>query len=326
MANPQAQFEKFHRTILFGYTENADLVDKKETLLKDLSSKISLGLPSYTHFIQGSYALHTGIVPLGGNPDMDIGIKFDCSAISFPDSLVLKRAVHDALSRSNRTVEIKGPCVTVTYLREGEAEYHVDLAVYANGPEGLMLARGKENQSLLNQRWELSGAEQLIDLVANKYENQYESDQYRRIVRALKRWKDNKLGHKNVPSIAITVAVFDALIPYKNSVSGQYLDLPPLALIIESILHKWDGERVSIRLPVAPFNDLMVKVTDIQMADFKAKLEGLLHALNEAALHPDLVQACEILRAQFGVDFPVPSRPNASKKTKAAVLTSGTSA
>lgn len=62
--------------------------------------------PSYTSFTQGSYALDTGIHPLDGNPDMDIGILFQCSPSDYPDPLVLKKYVRDALERPNRTASI----------------------------------------------------------------------------------------------------------------------------------------------------------------------------------------------------------------------------
>lgn len=45
---------------------------------------------------------------------MDIGELFDCSPENYPDPLTLKKIVRDALSWTNRAVDIRRPCVTVT--------------------------------------------------------------------------------------------------------------------------------------------------------------------------------------------------------------------
>lgn len=113
MARAQTQFESFHRTILFGYDSSEELRNRRDTLLVDLKKNICDDAPPYSTFTQGSYALNTGIHPLNGNPDLDIGVLFECSPEDYPDPLVLKKYVRDALVRHNRTVKIRRPCVTV---------------------------------------------------------------------------------------------------------------------------------------------------------------------------------------------------------------------
>lgn len=333
MATAQTQFENFHSKILMGYDDNEPLRDRRDTLIQELKDKLSSDVPNMKFFHQGSYALHTGINPLNGNPDIDIGIIFECDPNDedYQDPLKLKKIVRDALNTKNRTVKIKRPCVTVEYLRDGEPIYHIDLALYSceygDSDGQTFLARGKETSSAEEIEWQISSARELTDVILNKYTDSSHKKQFRRIVRYLKRWKDEKLGHKNTPSIGLTVAAYELFSANFDFVSGKAQDLLALLSLVNSMLNNWGGDdRLHIYLPVEPATDLFERMSDNQMKDLKTKLEKLSAVLIEARDQPDTHEACKLLKAQFGDDFPVPDKSETTKSSSSSVVPAGRSA
>ncbi|MBL8358074.1 MAG: hypothetical protein JNM01_25135 [Delftia acidovorans] len=102
----QKQFEDFHKAIcLEEEDEKATLREKRDTILKALSNNLDDDVPNFTHFNQGSYSMHTGVIPLDGNYDIDVGIIFECEQYKYPDPVVLKKKVRDAVNTNFRTVE-----------------------------------------------------------------------------------------------------------------------------------------------------------------------------------------------------------------------------
>ncbi|WP_289245282.1 cyclic GMP-AMP synthase DncV-like nucleotidyltransferase [uncultured Methylophaga sp.] len=322
----QRQFEDFHTKILFDVDSSQELRDRRDTLLNNLSDKISDDAPAYDKFTQGSYALYTGIIPLGGNPDFDIGIHFDCSTQDFADPLILKQYVADALKHEGRDIRIRKPCVTVTYKRNGQAIHHVDLAIYVTDLWGqTKIAWGRDSDTLANRTWETSKPKELIGTITNRFSGD-QRNQFRRCIRALKRWRDYKIGHGNLPSIGLTVAAFNTFSHCTNIADGKPMDILALRGIANGILGLWNGIRISVNLPVDPYNDLFQGMSDIQMNDFKDRLTSLRDALNDAYDHADTHEACKNLQQHFGVDFPLPPKTETTKKVPGGVAPSGRSA
>ena len=325
MAYAQTQFDSFHNTILFGYESSKELRERREALLCDLKNNISADAPAYETFYQGSYALDTGVTPLDGNPDMDIGIIFDCAPEDYSDPLKLKNFVRDALVRHNRTVDIRRPCVTVTYYRDNVATHHIDMAVYSiNGNNQTNIAWCRESTPLEEREWVVSEARELTKKITDRFDGTDRS-QFRRAVRALKRWRDEHIGHKNTPSIGLTVAAHKWFSPRYDATDGKARDLIAIRDLIQQMLNNWGG-RLTVNLPVAPYSDLFERMSDKQMTSFKTSLEALRDGLNEAEQQPDTHEACKILRKQFGEDFPVPEKVDTTKQTSAGLSVSGRSA
>jgi predicted Rdx family selenoprotein len=104
----QKQFEDFHAKVkLDDDDEKAKLREKRETLLRTLKANLGDDVPTFEKFDQGSYAMHTGVVPLGGNYDIDVGLIFDCKRDKYSDPVELKKRVRDALDSKGRTVVIE---------------------------------------------------------------------------------------------------------------------------------------------------------------------------------------------------------------------------
>lgn len=335
MAAIQSKFDEFHSKIKLDDEDGgAKLRQKRETLVADLKANLAEDVPSFTYFNQGSYAMNTGNVPNDGNYDIDVGLIFDCKRDKYKDPVDLKKKVRDALMRPNRTVTIRRPCVTVTYLKNGEAEYHVDLAIYVKrDDDALDLAMGKENSADDKRVWQVSDPQGLTSKINNRFKEQ-EAAQFRRCIRYMKRWRDHKFSNGGAPlSIALTVAAYNWFQPYKE-LSGNFVDLVALKNLTNAMLNKFTiiwceetfADRLCVELPVAPKSDLMEKLTNAQMATFKERLTALRDELVAAEKDSLPEEACKRMQKQFGDDFPVPEKNDTAKSVSAPYVSTGTSA
>jgi hypothetical protein len=335
MASIQSQFEEFHTNIKLDDDDHgAKLREKRETLVSNLRANLEEGVPSFTYFNQGSYAMNTGKKPKDGNYDIDVGLKFDCKRDKYKDPVELKKKIRDALTRPNRTVDIRRPCVTVTYLKDGKAEYHVDLAIYAKRDDDTLdLAMGKENSADDKRFWQVSDPQGLTSEINNRFTEQ-DGAQFRRCIRYLKHWRDQKFSNGGAPlSIALTTAAYHWFQPHKD-LSGKYVDLIALKNLTNTILAKFGvtwfessiADRLRVELPVTPKNDLMEKLTNAQMATFKERLIVLRDELVAAEKEALPEEACKRLQKLFGDDFPIPAKSETAKSVNAPYVSTGTSA
>jgi hypothetical protein len=279
--------------------------------------------------------MHTGIKPLDGDYDIDIGIVFHIVASDYTDPVGVKKWVYEALEDHTTKVEMRGPCVTVYYMRDKKIDFHVDLAIYAGGKEGkdnLKLARGKLQSLPENRKWEDADPEGLIEKINNKLSNEAgDRDQYRRSIRYLKRWKQEKFsneGNGAPPGIGLTLAAHNWFTPAKTheifSKDITHDDLTALENLVTATINnftflRFDENRqalyrLRVDLPVRPNKDVFEKMADLQMTEFRNKLVALNNALQEAKNEADPVEACKILRKQFGDDFPIPEAKETAQR------------
>lgn len=342
MADIQKQFREFHDTIKLD-DENEILREKREIIIRRLKEKLS-DRPSFEHFVQGSYAMSTGIKPLDGVYDIDVGISFNVDKKDYKDPVELKRWVADALkSYTNKDPEIKDACVRVTYIRDGEDAFCVDLPVYAgkNQDGKLYLARGREYSSEDKREWQASDPKGLIQLIRDHFDDKDDRSQFRRVVRALKRWSQIKFdgeGHGKPTGVALTVSAYQWMKPEYTvdsfSKARRYNDLKAMLGLVNEMINNFkivltdDGfaKRIIVKSPVDPEDDLFAKMTNKQMDNFKQKLEVLRDALEYADAVPDPVEACETLRSQIGDEFPVPPKYDTGQSTNRAIVTGSESA
>jgi hypothetical protein len=105
MANVQSQFEKFNDTIRLGrFEENEILRTKRDIIRKKLKNnlpgvfkKYGEVCPTFYFLDQGSYEMDTGTKPLDCDYDIDQGLYFLVSTAAYPDPVVLKERVFEAL-------------------------------------------------------------------------------------------------------------------------------------------------------------------------------------------------------------------------------------
>lgn len=304
----QPQFERFHNAIkLDEDDERRKLREKRGVLLRSLAENLPDDFPKFTHFLQGSYAMRTGVVPLDGNYDIDVGLIFDCTEKEFPDPVALKRHIRDALAGCGRTINIRRSCVTVTYMRDGRPDYHVDLALYMQDGSGrLLLAKGREFSDGDQRKWVQAYPKELTDYVLGCFEGEGRA-QFRRCVRYLKRWRDHKFNSGGPISIALTIAAAHWFKPMFGS-DGKPLDLEALHALVKKILEKSGAVllvpgRIIVKMPGRVDCDLMAGMTDKQMAGFCDRLTELDRALGQCYGNVNVAAACLGLQGQFGADF-----------------------
>lgn len=325
MANIQKQFESFHETIkLNRFEENATLREKRDIVLGKLEENLPAVFEAHDEeFVeyetrdQGSYEMGTGIEPLDDDFDIDQGVYFEISRSDYPDPVVLKERVYEALDGHTNEVKIRRPCVTVWYHRDGERVYHVDLAIYADESHkifgGSYIAMGRAHSLEENRYWEISDPQGLIDKIYRRFQGN-DRAQFRRVVRYLKRWKD-----KNFPSdgnaaplgVGLTVAAYRWMDnKYFDRKNQNPDDLSAMRSLVQSMLNhfSWIDSRLVVKMPVEPYNDLFEDMTDGQHEELKEKLIILRDALNDAEAAVKPRDGCKSLRKIFGADFPVPSK------------------
>ncbi|RKZ52840.1 MAG: nucleotidyltransferase [Candidatus Parabeggiatoa sp. nov. 3] len=346
MAKLQKQFVQFHETIkLNNLDENKTLRDKRDIVLEKLRERLKKFFqekdeptPTFEPFNQGSYAMGTGIQPLGGDYDIDVGLKFNISKEDYPDPTEVKQWVYDALSTHTQRVEFRKPCITIFYQRHNEPIYHVDLAIYSeySYDSSLYIAKGKPNSD--ERIWEASEPKKLIELVKNRFDDPEDGKQFRRVIRYLKRWKDVKFssdGNGAPIGIGITIAAYHWLNVSKpvDYFSGKttYDDLTAMQNFVNALIGNFrdiynsNELRLHVELPVAPYCDVFEKMTDNHMLSFKRKLESLLSILNEAQAEAEPSEACQKLQQQFGDDFPIPTKAETAFISSAPAIVSSSS-
>ena len=336
----QKYFEEFNEIIKMDYDVKSELKSKRDILLEILRKDSDL--PSFDEYNQGSYAMYLGVSPLDKEYDIDVGLRFKVNKNEY-NPMDLKEKIQDLLkNHTDYGAKIKKPCVTVTYKKDGEAAFHVDLVIYTyedkdESSSQLYLARGKNSDSE-ETCWEKSDPIGLVNYVNDKYkgeENSEDREQFRRVIRYLKRWKNmkfNSSGNAEPPSIAITIIAVDKFLSekkydyFKNEYN--YNDLDALLKFVKQIKDLFvfyrnddngrDLYKISYSLPATLAfendTDLFRKMTDLQMTNFKEKIDNLYDDWEDVKEEVDVVEQCEKLKKIFGEEFPVPKKESASKQ------------
>lgn len=340
MADLQKQFLEFHNSIKLGtYEENSSLREKRDLIIEQLKGRLKdkrdEDYPQFVKsFNQGSYALNTGIKPVrDGDYDIDVGVLLDCHTEDYKP-VELKELVVDCIKHNNRTVEVSRSCVTVTYIKEGKPDYHVDLPVYAKSSDAyddtFYLAKGRKGLAEAKRFWQAADPEGINSLINGLYKDDdtYEDNgsdqrkQFRRCVRYLKRWRNHK--YVGIHSIGLTLAAYHWLAPDVDTQN----DGEVLLDLVKTILSNFDCYgRLSIYLPITPGGDLLKSVSDESMATIKERFEALRDNLQSAVDEPDVHEASKILRKVFGDDFPEVAKSDKAKKSnEAPYVSTGSSA
>lgn len=333
MADIQKQFEEFHDKIkLKRFGENATLREKRDIITNKIKDGLKVkfaddenGVPNVEFIDQGSYAVDLGIFPEDGDYDIDEGVIFDLYIEDYDDSTEMKKWIKDIMDgHTSIPPEIKKPCVTITYSIDEEPSYHVDLPVYAKSKynDDLYIAWGKVSANNENKYWDITDPIGLNEYIKNKFLGD-DKKQFKRIVRYLKKWKDNRFissGNYEPPSVGITIAVCEMFNPYSeyNQLTGkvEYVDLKGLKNFVSTLKNsfksEWDYEEekylysIYLELPVKPNKDIFKKMSINQMTEFYHELDKLYNALESAENEPDPHTACKSLVKYFGEKFPVP--------------------
>ena len=334
MADVQAQFEQFHKQIRTYYEINETLREKKDIIVRRVKKHLEKNnRPQCVEFIQGSYKMKVGICAVEGlEYDIDVGLRFSFDESKYTAETV-REWVFEAVDGHTETVEQKPSCIRVVYA-DG---YHVDLVSYAwwddeNKKEQYRLAHESKG-------WRPADPPGLVQHVvdarkpfADTKDTGTQTDQFRRVVRYLKRWNDRAIPFesKNRPSgIALVLLTERHLSGPRTTWDGLSDDRSALEQVAYAATNTIG--RISIRKPTPEYEDIFGSISDNEMNKLKERFGKLHTALVDAKNAADVETASKRLREVFGDDFPCPdpedSKKEHAKKTSApAVISSASSA
>ncbi len=331
----QRKFINFHKKIKLTREDPSyrDAKEKSESIIKDIKKAFKdKNYPIIETFKQGSFATHTAIKSLDGDFDVDEALVINYYDAP-EDPVQCKKIVNDVLiKRGFINSKIKTPCVTADY---ASLKLHIDYPVYRKDRyfSEYRIGLGKEYSLKENRKWGDSDTKGLIDYITNRechirYYNltDKEQQQFYRLVRYIKRWRDvtytNKNTRKHVYSIGLTIMFKESFYPEIDN-NGKEDDLIALYNTISCILDNrtyfsnYYGNRYNLRvdLPVAPYQDIFRKHGETVGTELRNKLIYLRRKLKEAIDEESLVKQCTILNRLFGDDFEVPSIATESRSS-----------
>ena len=327
----QKHFVDFHNRIKLGKKDDAyaKAREKDDSITKEVKDAFSeAGYPVIEDFIQGSLASDTAILKKGDDFDIDRALVIEGDTA--PDNPVEpKKLVCDVLEkRGFKNAKIKKPCVTADYASEN---LHIDFPIYKKQGETYKLAVGKRNSDENNREWSDSDPKGLKDWI--KDNSWYigspadKQQQYNRVVRYLKRWRDEKFSEsvcKKIYSIGLTVMAKRCFVPEFDE-EGRPDDLKALKNTVANMLDRGffqptAGEqfKVEVYLPVSPYRDIYYGSSVNTGTQFKNKLGSMNSKLRDALNEENEKKQCQILNGLFGEDFHIPEGDNSSAKAKKA--------
>ena len=329
MADIQKYFELFHEKIRVDYEMSKTLREKRDIILDRIREYLKKhGHPLFDELLQGSFAIKTGTAPIEELEfDIDMGLRFPFADTEYEVSEV-RKWVFAAVDGHTEKVESKGPCDRVTYA-DG---YHVDLVSYAVWVDGLKtrhfrLAHKDRGWRRADPLALLAFVEQVMKRFKGTEDSVTQTNQFRRIVRYLRRWSDEampKESHDKPSGLAFVLLAEKHLRPTKTW-NGEPDDLTALHALASSLSSVYG--RLEAKKPTPEYDDVLAKVSEEAMKDWKARLGHLASDLSRAAIKADPVKACELVKKHLGRDFPVPTPEETGKKTSApAIVTSSSSA
>ena len=332
----QTHFKKFHDKIKLGRKDDAykKARERDDSIRAQVKAAFKeAGYPVAEDFIQGSLKTHTGIVPISGDYDIDRALVIEEGKAPENPVTPKKKALEVLEDRGFKNAKIKKPCVTADYSSE---KVHIDIIIYKKEEDQYYLAVGKKNSDENNREWSTADPRGLIDWIndASAYdedESKAVIEQFRHLVRYLKRWRDEQFGAKVRPkvfSIGLTVMVKQRLVK-KFSPEGAREDLEALRATVEAILdadyfheEKQGKYRVRVDLPVEPYRDIFDGSSLDTGTQLRNKLTHLKDELRKAEGLSDEREQCKILNKLFGDDFKVPDPQNGGSKAKRATYSS----
>lgn len=325
----QSEFYKFNDKIRLGWKdEQAILRERRDVILDRLRERFSG--PSFASFNQGSYEIGTGVRPIDGDYDIDVGLRLNATVNEWPDPVELKERIASALSGYN--VEIRRPCVTVRYQRRGEPLYHIDINVYLPDPNDekmLYLGVGKVGDVYDLKFWKHTDPLALSAMIDQQFPRADDREQFRRVVRYLKRWKDIHFSSEGVSAptgVALTTAALGRFVAAREtdpvSKKIHFIDLRALTCLVDAMVR--DAKpRLVARFPAPPSDDLFARMNDEQMKQFVAKLAELSELLNRALSDTDDASTSAIMRRALGDGFPEVEPSKSRRRAGGAVVSSG---
>ncbi len=307
MANVQKYFEKFHSEIRIDYDLSETLRNSRDAILKKIRKYLQdNNKPSFNVMLQGSYAMKTGVKPIGQlEYDIDVALRFDISEGDYTATEV-RQWIYNAVKDHTNDVQSKGACIRVNY----QVGHHVDLVAYAVqqdtwGKEKFNLAHKDKGWIDADPLSLLAYVESAMENFKDTEDSTTKTNQFRRLVRYLHRWDDVAMPNesKAKPCGLAFVLLVKNFVGSKVLLNGKSDDLSALLILSNSISNGYG--RIIVKKPTPEYEDLFGSLTETQMTQLQGRFKNLRDSLTKAKNEPSEKKACEILKVQFGGDFPI---------------------
>ena len=286
----QTQFNTFHKRIKLGRKDP----DYKKARERDdsITAKVKTeyknkGYAVIDDFLVGSHGTNTAIRPLSGDMDIDRALVIDDDKAP-ENPIEPKNTTLSVLEdRGFKNALIKKPCVTADYASDN---VHIDYPTYKKSGKDYYLAVGKKNSDENNREWGIADPIGLRDWINNRSSygdnDKEKQNQYRRLVRYLKRWRDNKFSEptrSKVYSIGLTVMAKECL-SNEIDADGEPNDLKALRMTVDKMLNrnyfclvdsKEGRYKVRVDLPVKPGRDIFENSGTETGTQFRNKLNKM---------------------------------------------------
>lgn len=263
---------------------------------------IDNGLTAPKHSSQGSFHMHTAIMPKEEEDfDLDNGVYLQGYATdqtNWPTTLSVHDDILSAVEGHTKEISDKDTCIRVNY----QDNYHIDLPIYIMGKDGL----GKDVAYLAHttKNWQISDPKAFSDWFTEKVKEH--GKELRRTVRYIKAWTNH--NSINLKGITITILASECFYSEENG---------PLILLgtITNILDRLEDDFTCYK-PVRPkHEDLLSSYTYYEQQALLEDLKTLKNKINDAIYDsPNEREASEMLRELFGSRFPLGSSENKNRE------------
>ena len=323
MNSLQRRFIAFDKAIRLGNGEEKSwLRQRRTTLIQSLNDSLSRApdggnLCIKESFLQGSFAMHTGVKPVDDSKDIDLDVGLVLNlrlSRNRLDPVAVKEKLSKVLRVGTRRVDIRRSCLTVYYDNQRERPYHVDLAIYVEDDSGrLYLASGRLNSRSEKRIWVHSNPKGLLKHVGEHLRGDQRS-QFHRVVRYLKRWRDlifSASGNGAPAGIGLTIMVLKTFKPVFDH-SGQPDDFSALYATVSALVAQYKTVFLGVmtftrtlkaQLPVEPHSDVLGKMTVRQNEALGEALVQLLDVLKQVRAASNTGEQVRLMQSVFGKSF-----------------------
>lgn len=292
-------FSTFNEKIVLTDTYKENIRRGRDALREKINTYyIDKGLIAPKHSSQGSFHMHTAIMPKEEEDfDLDNGVYLQGYAIdqtNWPVPTSVHKDILSAVEDHTKEIADKDTCVRVNY----QDNYHIDLPIYIMGKDGL----GKDVAYLAHttKDWQISDPKAFSDWFTEKVKEH--GKELRRTVRYLKTGTHN--NSINLKGITITILASECFYSDKN-------DSLILLGTITNIIDRLEDDFTCYK-PVRPkIEDLLSSYTYNEQQTLLEDLKILKNKINDAIYDSkNEREASEVLIELFGSRFPLGNSEN----------------
>lgn len=289
-------FKKFNENISLTDTYKKKIRTGRDAIRTKIDNYfVDEGLKKPKHHTQGSYPMHTAILPLDDEDfDLDNGVYlqgYEEDQTSWPLVSDVHKLVEKAVEGHTKDISDKDTCVRVSY----QDKYHIDLPIYIMGKDD----DGEKAAFLAHKTkgWIISDPK-AFRVWFNKGVQESEDNRLRRIVKYFKQWIH--LNDINISGMAITILASEQF-------TAEEDDAQTLLKVTTDILDKLETDFECFK-PVRPKDeDLLSGIDYFQQDSILKSIRNLKDKLAESIFESENEKdSSMILRDLFGSDrFPL---------------------